>query len=120
MSRPSKHTSDLQDRVCLLIAAGNTNRISARAAGLGVRTFYDWMNDDRAPYVGFQAAVASARGQSEAILVSRVARAASAGSWRAAAWLLERRFPERWAKKGRGLPRIGEGRATAGAPGAGR
>jgi predicted DNA-binding transcriptional regulator AlpA len=99
MARPSKYTPELQRRVCLLIAAGNTVAISVQAAGVARRTFYNWMNDDRLPYVSFQAAVASARGESEAMLVSRVARAASAGSWRAAAWLLERRFPERWSKK---------------------
>jgi hypothetical protein len=30
-------------------------------------------------------------------LVGQIARAAGTGSWRAAAFLLERRFPERWA-----------------------
>jgi hypothetical protein len=32
------------------------------------------------------------------VLVARIAQAAGKGSWQAAAWLLERRFPERWMK----------------------
>ena len=40
---------------------------------------------------------AGARAEAEAILVGRVQKAASAGSWRAACWLLERQWPERWA-----------------------
>jgi hypothetical protein len=38
---------------------------------------------------------------SEATLVARVAQAAASGNWRASAWLLERRFPQRWAPRQR-------------------
>jgi hypothetical protein len=34
-------------------------------------------------------------------LVLRVAAAAAKGQWRASAWLLERRYPERWARPSR-------------------
>jgi hypothetical protein len=45
----------------------------------------------------FRVAVDQARAEAEAILVSRISKAAQAGSWRAACWLLERRNPEKWA-----------------------
>jgi hypothetical protein len=96
--RPTKFTPDLQDRICQLIAAGNTIEVSAQAAGIAERTFHDWMARDRAPFLAFQEAVDKAHAESEAILVSRVAAAARNGSWQASSWLLERRFPERWAK----------------------
>jgi hypothetical protein len=38
---------------------------------------------------------------SEERLVLQVAAAAAKGQWRASAWLLERRFPERWAARPR-------------------
>jgi hypothetical protein len=38
---------------------------------------------------------------SEVRLVALVARAANGGSWRAATWLLERRWPERWSVRDR-------------------
>ena len=102
MPRPTKFTPDLQDRICQLIAAGNTIEVSAQAAGIGVQTFYDWIGRDRAPFPAFREAVDKAHAESEAILVSRVAAAARNGSWQASSWLLERRFPERWAKAKRG------------------
>jgi hypothetical protein len=37
----------------------------------------------------------------EPALVARVVQAAVNGQWRASAWLLERRYPERWAPKTR-------------------
>ena len=40
-------------------------------------------------------AVEQARAEAEASLVGRVQNAAQAGSWRAACWLPERRWPER-------------------------
>lgn len=49
-------------------------------------------------YRDFRAAVERARAEAEATLVARVAKAAQNGSWSAAAWLLERRAPERWGK----------------------
>jgi hypothetical protein len=41
-------------------------------------------------------AVQGARADAEASLVARMTLAAHRGSWRAACWLLEREYPERW------------------------
>jgi hypothetical protein len=41
------------------------------------------------------------RATSEARLVALIAQAASKGNWRAAAFILERRYPERWARRER-------------------
>lgn len=93
MAPPSKLTPDVQDRICTLIRAGNTNDIAAAGAGVSLRSFYNWREKKPA----FAAAVARAEADAEAIMVARIAKAAAAGSWRAAGWMLERRHPERWA-----------------------
>lgn len=103
MPRPSKITPDLQERVALLIRAGNTVETAAQAVGISRATFFVWMTrgDDArpdSPYAQFRAAVEQARAEAEATLVTRIAKAAANGSWPAAAWLLERGSPERWAK----------------------
>jgi transposase len=104
MARPSKLSPELQERCAALIRAGNTVEVAAEAAGISEATFYAWMargEQSRAsdrPYREFRAAVEQARAEAEATLVTRIAKAAANGSWPAAAWLLERRYSERWAK----------------------
>lgn len=102
MARPSKLSPELREQIAQLIRAGNTVETAAAAAGLSERSFYSWMERGEAEssgdYVDFRDAVEQARAESEAVLVARIAKAASSGSWQAASWLLERRFAERWAK----------------------
>lgn len=98
---PSKLTPEVQERVAMLIRVGNTVEIAAQATGIGRSTFFLWMNrgaEGVEPYVQFVAAVEQSRAEAEATLVTRIAKAAANGSWSAAAWLLERGSPERWAK----------------------
>jgi transposase len=102
MARPSKLSPELQEKVAGLIRAGNTVEIAAEASGISEATFYAWMaRGERsgkadAPYRAFRDAVEQAKAGGEAMLVTRIAKAAADGSWSAAAWLLERRSPERW------------------------
>lgn len=104
MGRPSKLTEDAQRTICRLIEVGNTVEVAADAAGIGEETFYGWMRRGErsgkanAPHREFRAAIEQARATAEATMVTRIAKAAANGSWQAAAWLLERRAPERWAK----------------------
>jgi transposase len=103
--RPTKLTPEVQERIAVLIRAGNTVEVAAGATGIGRGTFYEWMargeKDGAAnrPHRNFRAAIEQARNESEAAMVARIAKAASNGSWQAAGWLLERRYPERWTKR---------------------
>ena len=92
--RPSKLTAEVIEQIERLIAAGVSGAEAAAAAGVPRTSFYRWM----AAGGELRDRVERARAQSEAVLVVRIARAAERGSWRAAAWLLERRYPERWAR----------------------
>jgi hypothetical protein len=89
----SKYTPEIVERICQLIRAGNSPDLAAEATGIGRATFFRWQANKRP----FRLAVEQARAEAEAILVGRVQKAAQAGSWRAACWLLERQWPERWA-----------------------
>jgi transposase len=100
---PSKLTPEVQDGVCRMIRAGQRLEVAAAVAGVSDRSVRSWMakgelaGATNARYRAFRLAARQAEVDAEAILVTRVSKAAAAGSWRAAAWLLERRFPERWA-----------------------
>jgi transposase len=99
-----KLTPEVIERVALVVRAGGTFEVAAAVAGVSERTLYDWMHrGDPARAAGrdalhrqLRAAVEAARAERETILVAQMTRAASRGSWRAAAWLLERQFPSRW------------------------
>lgn len=100
----SKLSPEVTTQITRLIRVGNTNEIAADAAGISRTTFFSWMDRGtkggrtNKPYRDFRQAVEQARAEAEATLVARIAKAAQNGSWSAAAWLLERSAPERWAK----------------------
>jgi hypothetical protein len=100
--RPSKLTDELRDRITTVIRTGVSADVAAAAVGIAPRTYYRWMAMGETARSGchraFRDAVDQAKAESEVELVSRLETAARNGSWRAAAWLLERRFPERWGR----------------------
>jgi Transposase len=106
VARPTTLDTDLTERIAAVVRAGGTVELAAVATGIGERTVYRWLQRGErtgaanAPYQAFRAAVERARAEAEVILVARMTKAAAAGSWRAAAWLLERQYPERWGPVG--------------------
>jgi transposase len=102
MARPTKLTDDVSDRLVALLRVGVAVDVAAETVGIAPSTFRAWMQRGErggprdAPYRTFREAVERARGEHEAILAAATSRAAGRGSWRAAAWLLERAYPERW------------------------
>ena len=54
--------------------------------------------EDEAKYVRFRQDVEKARAEAEVEAVSMVKMAARNGTWQAAAWYLERSFPQRWSR----------------------
>lgn len=84
-----------QERTLLqMVQLGQYPAQAARKLGLSPSTVY--MRKSRDP--GFRAALEAAEAGLELGLIAEIRKAASAGDWKAAAWLAERRFPERWSK----------------------
>ena len=106
MARPTKLTAEVSEKIVRAIRAGNYPEVAAGHAGIHAATYYRWMErgelegdapeDD--PYRQFRAEVERALADSEAAEVGLVVKAARDGDWRAAAWLLERRFGDRWGR----------------------
>ncbi len=109
MARPTKLTPEVSEKIVRAIRAGNYPAVAAAHAGIHASTYYRWMErgelegdaveDD--PYRHFRSEVERAIADSEAAEVGLVLKAARDGDWRAAAWLLERRFSERWGRHDR-------------------
>jgi len=102
--RPSKLTLELQAEMIVLLKAGNFKETSCETVGINKSTFYDWMkkgkksNHPKNKYKKFQEAVEQAMAWSEARNVALITKH-SEENWRAAAWMLSRKHPDKWGKK---------------------
>lgn len=100
--QPTKLTPEVQERICSAIRAGNYIAAACAFAGICHQTYRNWMlwgEAGKSPiYVGFLESVKKAEADSEVALVA-VWKRHTAENWQAAAALLERRFPERWARR---------------------
>lgn len=103
IGRPTALTDDVADTLVQMLRAGNYVGVAARAAGIHRSTLIDWMRRGKSdapedePYRLLRERVEHARAEGEALNVARIAKAAQE-SWQAAAWLLERQYPQRWGK----------------------
>jgi transposase len=94
MARPSKYTPEVVKRVTDAIKLGATYELAAAYAGIAESTFYDW----QAKKPEFSEQVKAAEGTAAVGWLARIEQAASAGNWTAAAWKLERRYPEQYGR----------------------
>ena len=105
--QPRLLTLEVQEVICKAIEAGATLEIAAQAAGIGARTLDEWLHHGRmelrdspdmeSPCADFVKAVTVASATFEIDCLAIIQDAAPK-NWTAAAWLLERKFPERYAK----------------------
>jgi transposase len=103
--RPTKLTPELQAKLCDAIRAGNYMETAAAFAGIRKATLQNWLRrgarQTQGIYHAFSEAVEKALADSEARDVALIAKAAADGQWQAAAWRLERKFPDRWGRRDR-------------------
>lgn len=93
--RPSKYTPEMVDALCRLLREGTTRSAACAACGIHYATFKDWF-DRKAE---FSSAVQKAEADAQQRFERIVARAATDGTWQAAAWWLERRRKDDYALK---------------------
>ncbi|HEX5136959.1 MAG TPA: hypothetical protein VFY93_08310 [Planctomycetota bacterium] len=103
--RPSKLDPATTEKVVQAIIAGCSRADAARYAGVTDRTLQRWIERGRAekegPFAGFVGAILDAEAKASVLANGCIARAIRDGDWKAAAWFLERRFPERYAPRSR-------------------
>jgi len=103
MARPTKLTKEVQERIIQAVSAGNYLDTAAQYAGIDGSTMRRWVAKGEAPsapepYRSFCTALKSARAAAEVRSVALINQAASGGTWQAAAWYLERSYPDRWGR----------------------
>lgn len=98
---------DLQERMVELIAAGTPLALAEQSLGVSRRTVQAWLlrgrETDEEPYHSFARATDAARAKYATQHIQTIEVEASEGDWRAAAYLLERYYPEVFQKR-RGRP----------------
>ena len=105
--RPSKFVPEAAAAVLEHVRRGAPRHIAANAAGLGRSTLMRWMargkKERRGQFRDFWDALKKAEAELIIELVQRINAAAERGTWQAAAWTLERRYPEKFSTHGREL-----------------
>lgn len=94
MTTQNRYTADRVDRLLASLRLGATHRIAAQCAGIGVSTMRDWLRDKPM----FADAVREAEAYGAVLMLERITTAANEGTWQAAAWLLERRYPDMYGR----------------------
>lgn len=104
MARPTKLTDAMQKAILEGIRLGLTYERSAEFSGITGRTFYNWKaRGEKAKsgrYFQFVHALKKAEieGETECLRLIKAA-AQEPRHWQASAWLLERRYPDRYGKR---------------------
>lgn len=116
MGRPTKLDYKVQEKIIQAIKAGNYMETAAAYAGISKSTLYDWLKRGEREkqrvaknprykirksekiYVEFSDAVEKALAEAEVRDVLLIGKAAEE-QWQAAAWRLERKFPDRWGRR---------------------
>lgn len=114
--RPIKLNEEIKNKIISAIRAGNYMETSAAYAGISKSSLYEWLKRGEREkqriernkrfkirkseeiFVDFSDAVEKALAEAEIRDVMRIERAAEV-YWQAAAWRLERKFPDRWGRK---------------------
>jgi hypothetical protein len=103
VGRPSKLTPERVARLVEALRDGHTRETAARLAGIAQSTFGNWLAAAKEPeadqeFVAFLGAIQNAESDAEDALLA-VIRTAAPKQWQAAAWILERRHPDRWGRR---------------------
>ena len=96
-----KLNREVIDKICGALIRGATQEAAAAEASVSLSSLQRWLRKGRedgadALYVDFGDEVEEATNRSE---LYHVAKIAQADDWRASAWFLARRFPDRWSEK---------------------
>lgn len=102
MGRPTKLTPKITREIVELLMQGNYIETAAACVGISKDTLYNWLKKGarakKGIYKEFSDAVGKAQAHSEAEDVAQIQKHGAA-DWKATAWRVERKHPQRWQKR---------------------
>lgn len=93
--RKTKYTAEVREKFREALSIGASRDVACKYAGINISTFYQWM----ATKEDFSELVKSAESHGVVTWLQVVEDAAKQGQWQAAAWKLERLYPERYGRR---------------------
>jgi hypothetical protein len=92
------------DKLCQALRVGATYELAAKFAGISYATFLRWRQRAETAKDGTALALlrdrmALVEGEAAIGWLAKIELAASEGNWQAAAWKLERRYPEQYSRE---------------------
>ncbi len=102
MARKTKLTPELQRDILQVLEAGATIKDACHFVGISEVTYFNWINRGEEAKSGIyfeflkSAQKAIASGSVDAVAIIRMA---AKEQWQAAAWFLERKNPQEWARR---------------------
>jgi len=112
MAGRSKLTDEVWARIQRSVEVGTYAKVAAVAAGISEATYHRWRSQGRQDreqgrrtrVARFDADIEAAEARAEEHHIRQITQAAAGargrpGDWKAAAWLLERKYPERYARR---------------------
>ena len=103
MARPCKLTDEIKRKIGDNIALGLTYSLAPEAAGITYKTFNIYMNrgktEKSGKYFEFYKFIQKRNADAAKSLLERIKKAADAGNCQLCMWILERRFPEDFARR---------------------
>lgn len=103
-----KYAPDVVKRFTDAVAIGATYQLASKYAGISDVTFDNW----RKKYPEFAQAVNDAEGRAAVGWLAKIENEANNGNWTAAAWKLERRYPNEYGRRVHELSGPGGGPLT--------
>jgi len=101
--RPRKLTAESLEKLIESISLGGTYELACNYAGVSYSSFRVWMINGETATSGPERelflAVKHAEGAATAKWLKMIEQAAADGNWPAAAWKLERRYPDMYGRK---------------------
>jgi hypothetical protein len=106
----------MREKIIQAIALGLTYERACGLAGVSYQSLRNWIarggQETEGEYFDFLDALKKAEAQAEAVCLQRIHKAAQGGQWQAAAWILERRYPEQWGRRERHIHESPDGSAV--------
>jgi transposase len=103
MTRPTKLTPEIQQRIGDNIALGLTYRLAAESAGVTYKTLNEWnqkgQTENSGKYYQFYQHIKKRNADAAKALLERLNDSVKAGNCSVCMWILERRFPDEFGRR---------------------